>query len=251
MPNICYIVGTAGSGKTMLTSSLQRYLITRGASLTTINLDPAVQHVPYQADIDIREFINFEQLVDEYQLGPNGAMIAAADLIADYIHEIQEQITDLGESSEVVLIDTPGQIELFAYRTASLKIIQSFPADTSTLAFLFDSALVSNISGFLSINLLATSVQIRLNLPMIHVLTKSDLIKAHQIETILSWREDPYVAIEELHGMNREFSFGIGQIVETLSDIPILPISSLTGDGMELLAAHLSRTFTAGDDWSI
>jgi GTPase SAR1 family protein len=50
---MCYIVGTAGSGKTMLTASLQRYLTNKGASLTTVNLDPAVRHIPYQADVVI------------------------------------------------------------------------------------------------------------------------------------------------------------------------------------------------------
>lgn len=251
MVNICYIVGTAGSGKTTLTDSLQRFLLTKGASFTTINLDPAVKHIPYQADIDIRDYIDYDLLVDEYKLGPNGAMIAAADLIADYITNIREDIEELGESSDIVLIDTAGQIELFAYRAFSILLTESFPQDTSTLAFLFDSALVSNITGFLSISLLATSVQLRLNLPIIHVMTKSDLLKDHKIERILAWKEDPYEAIEELGGMSREFALQIGQLVSIMGDIPLFPVSSLTGDGLDLLGAQLSRIFTAGSDWSI
>ena len=111
-------------------------------------------------------------------------MIMAADLITDYITEIREDIEELGESSAVVLVDTPGQVELFAYRNFSLILTESFPTDSSLLAFLFDSALVSNIAGFLAISLLATSVQIRLNLPMTHVMTKIDLLKPDQIEVI-------------------------------------------------------------------
>ncbi|MHA1214907.1 MAG: ATP/GTP-binding protein [Candidatus Hodarchaeales archaeon] len=250
MVNICYLVGTAGSGKTTLTSSLQRFLMTKGATLTTVNLDPAVRHIPYMADIDIREYIDYDQLVDEYQLGPNGAMIAAADLVADYINEIREDIIDLGESSDVVLIDTPGQMELFAYRISGLKITQSFPRDSTLMAFLFDSALVSNIAGFLSINLLATSVQIKLNLPITYVMTKIDLLKAPEIERILGWRDDPYEAIEELYGLSREFALKIGKMIEDIGDIPLIPVSALTGDGLELLAAQLSRNFVAGEDWS-
>lgn len=251
MTNICYLVGTAGSGKTMLTSALQQYLTNKGASLTIVNLDPAVQHVPYQADVDIRDYIDYDRIVDEYKLGPNGAMILAADLIADYITEIREDIEELGESSDVVLVDTPGQIELFAYRNFSLRITESFPRDSSLLAFLFDSVLVSNISGFLSISLLASSVQIRLNLPMTHIMTKIDLLKPNQIETALTWRENPYDAIEELSGMEREFSLQTGQLVEVMSEIPLLPISALTGEGLELLGAQISRSFVAGEDWLI
>ncbi|MFX0015571.1 MAG: ATP/GTP-binding protein [Promethearchaeota archaeon] len=251
MTNICYLVGTAGSGKTMLTSSLQQYLTTKGATLTTVNLDPAVQYIPYKADIDIRDYIDFDRLVDEYKLGPNGAMIAAADLIADYINDIREDVMELGESSAVVLVDTPGQMELFAYRNSGLKIAESFPKDTSFLVFLFDSTLVSNIAGFISISLLATSVQIRLNLPITHTMTKIDLLKPHQIDDILSWREDPYEAIEDLYGMTREFSIRAGQVIEGMGEIPLIPVSSLSGDGLELLSAQISRIFVAGEDWSI
>ncbi len=251
MTNICYLVGTAGSGKTMLVSSLQQYLQQKGASLTLVNLDPAVRHIPYQADIDIRDYIDFDQLVDEYKLGPNGALIAASDLIADYITEIREDIDDLGESSEIVLVDTPGQVELFAFRNSSIKITRSFPTDSTLLVFLFDSSLVVNVSGYLSVNLLATSVQLRLNLPIVHVISKTDLIKPHQVEEVLLWRENPYDAIEQLYGMNREFALKTGQLLEGMGDIPLLPVSSLTGDGLDLLAAQLSRTFAAGEDWSI
>ena len=251
MTNICYIVGTAGSGKTVLTDSLQRYLLTKGASLTVVNLDPAVRHVPYQTDIDIRDYIDFDRLVDEYKLGPNGAMIAAADLIADYITNIREDIEELGESSDLVLVDTAGQIELFAYRNFSIKLTESFAADNSTLVFLFDSALVSNIAGYLSISLLATSVQLRLNLPIIHVMTKVDLLKPHQTERILNWKEDPYDAMEELNGMPREFAIKTGELINTMGDIPLFPVSSLSGEGLDLLGAQLSRIFEAGNDWSI
>ncbi len=252
MPNMCYLVGTAGSGKTILTSSLRTYLITKGASLTTVNLDPAVKHIPYQADIDIRDYIDYDQLIDEHHLGPNGAMIAAADLVADHINDIRDDIEELGESSSLVLIDTPGQMELFAYRRSGIEITGSFPTDTSLIAFLFDSTLVSHIGGFLSISLLATSVQLRLNLPIAHVVTKIDLLKPHQVEDVLAWREDPYEAIEEdLIGMNREFSLHVSHLVEGLGQIPLIPVSALSGEGLELLAAHISRVFEAGEDWSI
>lgn len=249
MVNICYLVGTAGSGKTTLTSSLMRFLITKGATVTSVNLDPAVQHIPYQADIDIREYIDYERLVDEYKLGPNGAMIAAADLVVDYITEIKEDIIDLGESSDLVLVDTPGQMELFAYRLSGIRLTQSFPTDSTLLVFLFDSALVSNISGFLSINLLATSVQLRLNIPIIHVMTKCDLLKESEIKRILKWREDPFEDIEELYGLTREFALRTGQMVEDMGDIPLLPVSALNGYGLELLGAQLSRNFVSGEDW--
>ncbi|MHA2055229.1 MAG: ATP/GTP-binding protein, partial [Candidatus Hodarchaeales archaeon] len=71
------------------------------------------------------------------------------------------------------------------------------------------------------------------------------------VEEILEWRENPYEAIDQLYGMNREFAFKTGQIFEDMGEIPLIPVSSLTGDGLDLFSAQLSRTFNAGEDWSI
>lgn len=250
MVNLCYIIGTAGSGKTVLTASLYNYLTSQGASVSVVNLDPAVAHIPYSADLDIRDSIEFNKLVDAYDLGPNGAMIAAVDLIADRFHEFAEEITDFGESSDMVLIDTPGQIELFAYRRSGQTIIDSFPDSTSTAMFLFDSALASDINGFISLNLLAASVQLRLKIGFIHVLTKLDLLTDEEkIEEILYWKENPYDAIENEKGMMRELLLGSAQVVMDTTTLPLYPVSALSGDGLELLGAELSRIFNYAKDW--
>ena len=244
-----FIVGTAGSGKSLLTASLEKWLVGSDLSVTVVNLDPGVDSPPYTSDVDIREYVDYGEVMSSFGLGPNGALVASLDMAVSSVDDIREEIIDTDR--DYVLVDCPGQMELFAYRRSGIEITGSFSPDTSFLAFLFDSTLVSQIGGFLSISLLATSVQLRLNIPIAHIITKIDLLKPHQVEDVLTWREDPFDAIESETGMAREFSLYIGQMIEGLGQIPLVPVSALTGEGLDLLSAQISRIFEAGEDWSI
>ena len=52
--------------------------------------------------------------MEEYELGPNGALIAASDLIAVNLNSVKEELDDL--KPDYILVDTPGQLELFAFK---------------------------------------------------------------------------------------------------------------------------------------
>jgi len=49
--------GMAGSGKTTLIQRINSHLHTQRKAGYIINLDPAVTHVPYTANIDIRDTV--------------------------------------------------------------------------------------------------------------------------------------------------------------------------------------------------
>ena len=87
--------------------------------VVTVNLDPGVRHLPYGPDIDIRDYVSLDAVMQEYELGPNGALLVSVDLIANELEQFQEELTDL--APEIVLFDTPGQIELFAYFLLNYK----------------------------------------------------------------------------------------------------------------------------------
>jgi GTPase SAR1 family protein len=105
---VIFIIGTAGSGKSLLTASLNEWLKVGKQKSTTVNLDPGVLNLPYTPDIDIRDKINIENIMEDYRLGPNGAMILAADLIAEEAENLAGEVEDI--QSDVVLVDTPGQM---------------------------------------------------------------------------------------------------------------------------------------------
>ena len=84
-----FVTGTAGSGKSSLTSKLLEYYTRNGASAAVLNLDPGVESMPYNCDVDVRDYVDYVSIMQQYSLGPNGALVMANDLIASKIDEIQ------------------------------------------------------------------------------------------------------------------------------------------------------------------
>ena len=76
---IIFIIGTAGSGKSLLTASFNEWLKIGKQKAATVNLDPGVLNLPYAPDIDIRDYIDVRNLMREHELGPNGALVLAAE----------------------------------------------------------------------------------------------------------------------------------------------------------------------------
>jgi len=244
-----FVTGTAGSGKSMLTSKILEYYQKNGVFASVLNLDPGVESLPYRPDVDVRDYVDIVQIMKQYDLGPNGSMIMANDLIATKIEDIQNEIH--GVNPDYLIVDTPGQIELFAYRASGPFFIQNIDASEKTNIFLYDGTMIVSPSNFISISLLATSIKLRLGLPTINVMTKTDLIP-DKIDQVLKWSSDPISLEEELETLEGEtYSFAT-DILRTLNigefAGDLIPISNLTGEGMVNLQAALSRIINLGEE---
>ena len=244
-----FVTGTAGSGKSMLTSKILEYYQKNGVFASVLNLDPGVESLPYRPDVDVRDYVDIVQIMKQYDLGPNGSMIMANDLIASKIDDIQNEIH--GVNPDYLIVDTPGQIELFAYRASGPFFIQNIDASEKTNIFLYDGAMIASPTNFISISLLATSIKLRLGLPTINVMTKTDLIP-DKIDQVLKWSSDPISLEEELKTLEGEtYSFAT-DILRTLNigefAGDLIPISNLTGEGMVNLQAALSRIINLGEE---
>jgi GTPase SAR1 family protein len=251
-----FFLGTAGSGKTVLSAVMRRYLQsqTPDNTIINVNLDPAVQNLPYTCEVDVRDYVDIQALVDMYELGPNGAMVHANDVIATSFHEIKEDIDDW--DADAVLIDTPGQLEIFVYRTAGPIITSMFDKDSTCAIFLFDANIVKHASSWISLNLLASSVQFRLQLPMIYALSKVDLLEKGDLKRIMRWADDVDFVVSDMTGMDspmlQDLALSIaGTMQELQNQTELVPYSSLEEIGIRDIAAFLSRIWTKGDDWTI
>ena len=245
-----FISGTAGSGKSLLTSKLYDYYTKNGAFTAVLNLDPGVESMPYTCDVDVRDHVDIVSIMKQYDLGPNGALIMASDMVASKIDDIQAEVH--GINPEYLIVDTPGQIELFAYRPSGRFLVENIAGDENASIFLYDGALVTTPVNFVSIALLATSIKLRLNLPAINVLTKTDII-GEKLRDILGWSSslgalesaiakesdgDTYTLTTSiLRGLN------LGGFAQGL-----VPVSNVTGDGMVNLEGALSRILNLGEE---
>ena len=245
-----FVTGTAGSGKSMLTSKILEYYQKNGVFASALNLDPGVESLPYRPDVDVRDYVDIVQIMKQYDLGPNGSMIMANDLIASKIDEIQNEIN--GVNPDYLIVDTPGQIELFAYRVSGPFFIQNINADEKINIFLYDGTMIASPTNFISISLLATSIKLRLGLPTINVITKTDLIP-DKIDQILKCSSDPILLEESVRKDSDGETYSLTTDIMRALNIgeftgDLIPISNLTGEGMVNLQAALSRIINLGEE---
>jgi len=247
---VIFIVGTAGAGKSLLTSRIYDYYTANGVFCAILNLDPGVESIPYSCDIDVRDYVDLISIMKKYDLGPNGALIMAYDLIASKLDEIQKAVDEV--NPDYLIVDTPGQMELFAYRSSGPFFVHNLNAEQKVAMFLYDGAFITTPANFISITLLATSIKLRLKLPTINVLTKTDLIQ-DKISDIFKWSSDiksleERISVEtdgETYTLLTNILKGldVGDFVEEL-----IGVSNITGEGMINLEIVLSRILNLGEE---
>jgi len=59
---VVFIIGTAGSGKSLLIASFNEWLKVGKQKVATVNLDPGVLNLPYVPDIDIRDKLKINDI---------------------------------------------------------------------------------------------------------------------------------------------------------------------------------------------
>lgn len=257
---VTYFIGPAGSGKSTLTYAFAEWIrrasaeseISDNTSVACVNLDPGVRWTPYPPDVDVRDYVDYDEVVQQYNLGPNGALVAATDMIINHLEEIKEEIQDT--RADFILVDTPGQIELFSFRAAGPKICTALGGEKKATCFMFEPTLASEPSGFISTFLLSSAVEYRFFLPQVNLLSKADILSEQQVQDIVSWSEDPYALSEAIElrtaGIEREKALKIATVFEDLGSISsLVPVSAKDEFGLDGLYAELSRIFKGGDDF--
>ncbi len=243
-PPVLFVVGTAGAGKSSLVTAFQRWARFLEVDALTINLDPGAERVHYDPEFDVRDLISLSEVMDRYDLGPNGAQILAADLVAAQAHDIMDELEGL--HGDMLVIDTPGQVELFAFREASNHLVDVLGQGRAALVFLFDPMLSQTPSGFVSQMLLSNIVQFRLALPTANFLSKADLLEPEVLEKILEWGEQLDVLEADLYeesanrlqadiatGQRVEFAIAQLRTMQDASIIPgLIPLSSEHEEGL-------------------
>jgi GTPase SAR1 family protein len=251
---IVFIVGTAGSGKSLLTASLDEWLKVGKQKTATVNLDPGVLTLPYTPDIDIRNYIDIRNIMKEQELGPNGALVLAANLIAEEAERLGGEIEDL--QSDMVIVDTPGQLELFAFRASGPYIANELTNEPKAIIYLFDAVFSFNPLNYVSNMFLSAAVYNRFFFPQLHVLSKCDLLPPEEVKHIAGWSANPDalegVIEEKLSGTRRLLSRDIMQAIYRLGlQFNLIPVSGKTNEGLINLGSALERLLTGGEKFTL
>ncbi len=246
-----FFVGTAGSGKSTLTQAFKLWMDQKGFNAITVNLDPGVDETNYVPDVDVRDWVSVPEVMAERGLGPNGAQIACADIAAIQFPKISNIIDEF--RADYVLIDTPGQIELFAFREASTVFMGAFPSERSIIVFVLDPAVAKNPAGLVSLLMLSSSIQFRFSAPMSLVLGKSDLLTDEEREKILEHCGDPESLLFALGegGMDMR-AVAATEFLKAMESLGVMhkpkPVSSVEMSGIEDVYNSIQQAFFGGED---
>jgi hypothetical protein len=87
-PVVVLVIGMAGSGKSTLMHRINLHVVEKGLRGYFINLDPAVKNVSFGVNIDIRDTVNYKEVMSQYGLGPNGAILTSLNLFATRLDQV-------------------------------------------------------------------------------------------------------------------------------------------------------------------
>ena len=246
---LLYFVGPAGAGKSTLVASLQEWLALQRFDGIALNLDPGAETIPYAPDIDVRERFTLRDVMAEYGLGPNGAQVVCADLLAVELEWLRQELDAV--HCDYVLADAPGQTELFLYREAPRVLVEGLSPRTG-LVMLFDPLLSRTPAGFVTQLLLAAAAHLRFPVPMFPVLTKSDLLEPQEVDRILGWAADLELLRGDMppaEGMGEVLSGELLRVLQILTlESQLVAVSAQDGEGMEGIYALVQSAFAGGDD---
>lgn len=175
------VMGPAGAGKTTFCSALIQHLQNNRRSCFYVNLDPAAESFAFQPDLDIRELITLEDVMEELGLGPNGGLMYCFEFLLqnlDFLNEALDQLSD----EYLIIFDMPGQIELYTHVPLLPSLVQFLsragPLNISLCAaYLMESTFVVDRAKFFAGTLSAMSAMIMLEMPHVNILSKMDLVK--------------------------------------------------------------------------
>ncbi|XP_024536899.1 GPN-loop GTPase QQT1 [Selaginella moellendorffii] len=175
------VIGPPGSGKTTYCNGLQQFLGLIGRKTAVINLDPANDWLPYECAVNIAELVRLEDVMNQYNLGPNGGLIYCMDYLMMNIDWLKNKLKPL-EKDHYFLFDFPGQVELFTLHSNAKKVIDEMTTKWDyrlAAVHLVDAHLCSDPGKFISASLLSLNTMMHLELPHVNVLSKIDLIEQY------------------------------------------------------------------------
>ncbi|KAJ1333309.1 GPN-loop GTPase [Microdochium nivale] len=175
------VMGPAGAGKSTFCASLITHLNLNRRSCFYVNLDPAAETFEHQPDLDIKDLISLEDVMEEMGLGPNGGLIYCFEFLMENLDFLTDSLDSLTEEY-LIIFDMPGQIELYTH-VPILPALVRFLTRSGNLdirlcaAYLLEATFVVDRAKFFAGTLSAMSAMVMLEVPHINVLSKMDLVK--------------------------------------------------------------------------
>jgi len=243
-PIVIITIGMAGAGKSTFVNRINSHLGSHSKPPYVLNLDPAVAATAFEPNIDIRDTINYHEVMRQYNLGPNGGILTALNLFTTKFDQVLSLVEKRADTVDYVILDTPGQIEIFTW-SASGAIITDAMASTfpAVVAYIIDTPRTMAPATFMSNMLYACSILYKTKLPFILVFNKTD-VQPHDFA--VEWMQD-FEAFQAALTSHRDTNDEEGEptymnslmnsmslvLEEFYKNLKAVGVSSVTGDGIK------------------
>ncbi|MEM4717640.1 MAG: ATP/GTP-binding protein [Desulfurococcaceae archaeon] len=251
-PIIVVFVGPAGSGKTSLVKAYSEWASTRLLmKVGIVNLDPGAENIEYQPVFDIREFFTLRYIMEKYGLGPNGAFIKASELIAEKTTDILHKPPFSNPSRwDLILVDTPGQMEAFIFRPSSRVFLESLvKLGNVVIAYLIDASAIDKVSDAVFLWFLFVLIQVKTGLITVPIINKRDIARNLRIAELLVINPSKLLGEPIDEGLATDIIPDLVEIVnKTKGPFRAVLVSAKIIEDMEYLHALIHEAFCACGD---
>jgi GTPase SAR1 family protein len=178
-----------------------------------------------------------------YNLGPNGGILTALNLFTTKFDQVLGLLDKRSDKLDYILLDTPGQIEIFTWSASGAIITETLASSYPTvICYVLDTPRSSSPSTFMSNMLYACSILYKTKLPFILLFNKTDVM-SHDFA--LEWMRD----FEAFQAAVEEDTSYMGTLLNSMclvleefyQHLKVVGVSAVTGSGMDDLVEAIEE----------
>jgi len=210
-----------------------------------------------------------EDVMSELEYGPNGGLVYCFEYLLQNMDWLEEELG--GFDDEYLIIDCPGQIELYTHHPFLPLLVQNLVrmGIRVSAVYLIESQFMEDRYKFFSGVLSAMSAMVNLEIPWINIMSKMDLVIPKASDESGSARNgirrkkdvaryldpDPLllatrrgkegnISNPRFHALNQ----AIVQLIEDHPLVSFLPLDLTDTDSLETVVSHIDYTMQYGED---
>jgi len=235
---------------------MEKHCMNIKRTVHVVNLDPAAENFNYNVSIDIRNLITIDDVMEELNYGPNGALVYCMEYLVSNIDWLKKEIGYYED--DYLIFDLPGQIELYTHIPVMCKIITLLQEMGFNLCcvYLLDSHFMSDHNKFIAGTLQALSAMIHLEAAHVNVITKMDLLPPGSDESEFFEKffdADIPLILADAQQTSKDTKFDklsslLAQVIQDYNMVNFMPLNTADEESINLVLMSVDHTMQFGED---